>query len=315
MSSFLTNHGVVVALVCAVCAVVYGLLTTRSLLALSPGNERMQSISLAVQQGARAYLNRQYTTIAIVGVVVFGALISDPEHRRRVRLRDRRHPLRRGRLHRHERLRARQCPRRRGGSWRRLAGADRRLPRWRDHRPAGRRPRADGGRRLLRPAHRGLQRNSEDGRRCADRPRLRRLADLDLRASRRRHLHEGGRRRRRPRGQGRGRHPRGRPPQPRDDRRQRRRQRRRLRRDGGRPVRDLRRHRRRGDAAGGAHLRTVHARGDLPAGAGGRGDHRLDHRHLRGAHDDRQRRARALPGPRRSPACWPPRRSRRSPTG
>jgi K(+)-stimulated pyrophosphate-energized sodium pump len=75
LSSFLTNHGVVVALVCAACAVVYGLLTTRALLALSPGNERMQSISLAVQQGARAYLNRQYMTIAAVGVVVFVALI------------------------------------------------------------------------------------------------------------------------------------------------------------------------------------------------------------------------------------------------
>jgi K(+)-stimulated pyrophosphate-energized sodium pump len=75
LSSFLTNHGVVIALVCAACAVAYGLLTTRALLALSPGNERMRAISLAVQQGARAYLNRQYTTIAIVGVVVFVALI------------------------------------------------------------------------------------------------------------------------------------------------------------------------------------------------------------------------------------------------
>jgi K(+)-stimulated pyrophosphate-energized sodium pump len=75
LSSFLTNHGVVVALVCAACAVVYGLVTTRSLLALSPGNERMQSISLAVQQGARAYLTRQYTTIAAAGVVLFVALI------------------------------------------------------------------------------------------------------------------------------------------------------------------------------------------------------------------------------------------------
>jgi K(+)-stimulated pyrophosphate-energized sodium pump len=75
LSSFLTNHGVVVALVCAACAVVYGLVTTRALLALSPGNERMQSISRAVQEGARAYLNRQYTTIAIVGVVIFVALI------------------------------------------------------------------------------------------------------------------------------------------------------------------------------------------------------------------------------------------------
>ncbi len=75
MSNFLTNHGVVVALVCAGCAVLYGALTARALLALSPGNERMQSISAAVQSGARAYLNRQYTTIAGVGVVLFVALI------------------------------------------------------------------------------------------------------------------------------------------------------------------------------------------------------------------------------------------------
>jgi K(+)-stimulated pyrophosphate-energized sodium pump len=75
LSSFLTNHGVVVALICAGLAVLYGVLTTRSLLALSPGNEKMQAISLAVQQGARAYLNRQYLTIAAVGVVVFIALI------------------------------------------------------------------------------------------------------------------------------------------------------------------------------------------------------------------------------------------------
>ena len=75
MSSFLTNHGVVVALVCAACAVVYGVVTTRSLLTLSPGNERMQSISIAVQQGAHAYLNSQYATIAVVGVVLFVALI------------------------------------------------------------------------------------------------------------------------------------------------------------------------------------------------------------------------------------------------
>src|SRR5438445_10586179 len=75
LSSFLTNHGVVVALVCGACAVVYGLGTTRALLALSPGTERMQAISRAVQQGARAYLNRQYTTIALVGVILFIALI------------------------------------------------------------------------------------------------------------------------------------------------------------------------------------------------------------------------------------------------
>ncbi len=75
MSSFLTHHGVLVALVCAAAAVLYGALTSRALLALSPGNERMQEISAAVQEGARAYLNRQYTTIAGVGVVLFIVLI------------------------------------------------------------------------------------------------------------------------------------------------------------------------------------------------------------------------------------------------
>ena len=75
MSSFLTHHGDVVALVCAACAIAYGFVTARQLLALSPGNERMRSISLAVQQGASAYLNRQYTTIAAVGVIVFIVLI------------------------------------------------------------------------------------------------------------------------------------------------------------------------------------------------------------------------------------------------
>jgi K(+)-stimulated pyrophosphate-energized sodium pump len=75
LSSFLTHHGVVIALVCAGAALVYGALTSRALLALSPGNERMRSISLAVQEGARAYLNRQYTTIAAVGVVLFIVLI------------------------------------------------------------------------------------------------------------------------------------------------------------------------------------------------------------------------------------------------
>ncbi|MBV9916834.1 MAG: sodium-translocating pyrophosphatase [Solirubrobacterales bacterium] len=75
MSSFLTHHGVVVALVCAAAAIVYGAVTSRSLLALSPGSERMRAISAAVQEGARAYLNRQYATIAGVGVVLFIVLI------------------------------------------------------------------------------------------------------------------------------------------------------------------------------------------------------------------------------------------------
>jgi K(+)-stimulated pyrophosphate-energized sodium pump len=75
LSDFLLDHGVIVALVCAGLAVLYGALTTRSLLALSPGNERMVEISKAVQEGASAYLRRQYTTIGLVGVVLFVVLI------------------------------------------------------------------------------------------------------------------------------------------------------------------------------------------------------------------------------------------------
>jgi K(+)-stimulated pyrophosphate-energized sodium pump len=75
LSDFLADHGVIVALVCASCAVVYGLVTSRALLALSPGNEVMRGLSAAIQEGASAYLRRQYRTIAIVGVVLFVALI------------------------------------------------------------------------------------------------------------------------------------------------------------------------------------------------------------------------------------------------
>jgi K(+)-stimulated pyrophosphate-energized sodium pump len=75
LSSFLTHHGVWIALACAGAALVYGAVTSRALLALSPGNERMRSISAAVQEGASAYLNRQYITIGAVGVIVFVLLI------------------------------------------------------------------------------------------------------------------------------------------------------------------------------------------------------------------------------------------------
>jgi K(+)-stimulated pyrophosphate-energized sodium pump len=70
-----------IAIACAIVAILYGVFSVRWVLAQSPGNERMRQIAGAVQEGARAYLNRQYTAIAIAGVVLFlliGFLIAWP---------------------------------------------------------------------------------------------------------------------------------------------------------------------------------------------------------------------------------------------
>lgn len=59
-----------IAIICGVIAVLYGIVTSRQVLGMSAGNQRMIEVSAAIQEGASAYLKRQYTTIAIVGVVV-----------------------------------------------------------------------------------------------------------------------------------------------------------------------------------------------------------------------------------------------------
>jgi K(+)-stimulated pyrophosphate-energized sodium pump len=74
LKDFLTDYGIIVALACAGAAVVYGLVTSRWLLKKSPGNERMQEISKAVQEGAQAYLTRQYQIIGVVAIVLAIAL-------------------------------------------------------------------------------------------------------------------------------------------------------------------------------------------------------------------------------------------------
>jgi K(+)-stimulated pyrophosphate-energized sodium pump len=69
--SFFRDHAVLFALVCGAIAVGYGIGLTIWLLRLPAGNERMREIATAIQEGASAYLRRQYQTIAIVAIVPF----------------------------------------------------------------------------------------------------------------------------------------------------------------------------------------------------------------------------------------------------
>src|ERR1700693_1082299 len=63
-----------VIVLCGALSIVYAIWATASVLKADAGNPRMQEIAAAVREGAQAYLRRQYTTIAILGVVIFALL-------------------------------------------------------------------------------------------------------------------------------------------------------------------------------------------------------------------------------------------------
>src|SRR5512138_911343 len=72
------QYAVYFALICAAAAVAYGLISANWILALPQGNDRMRQIAAAIQEGAGAYMKRQYTIIAVVGAIIFVILLILP---------------------------------------------------------------------------------------------------------------------------------------------------------------------------------------------------------------------------------------------
>ena len=78
VASFFNDHAVLFALLCGVAAVLYGIGLTYWVLTRPAGSEKMQEIARAVQEGAAAYLNRQFRTLGVFVVVVFILLFALP---------------------------------------------------------------------------------------------------------------------------------------------------------------------------------------------------------------------------------------------
>ena len=65
------QSGVPISMICAIAGLAFAFFLIRSVIRLSPGNDRMRQIASAIQEGAKAYLNRQVLTISVIAVVIF----------------------------------------------------------------------------------------------------------------------------------------------------------------------------------------------------------------------------------------------------
>jgi K(+)-stimulated pyrophosphate-energized sodium pump len=79
MSTFFGEHAVLIALICGAITVIYGLILTRWVLSKPDGDEKMREIAAAIQEGASAYLSRQYRTVAVVALVLALILLFVPD--------------------------------------------------------------------------------------------------------------------------------------------------------------------------------------------------------------------------------------------
>ncbi len=74
------DSGITFSIACAIAGLVFAFLLIASILRQSPGNERMRQIAAAVQEGAKAYLNRQVITISVIAVIIFILLFFFKDH-------------------------------------------------------------------------------------------------------------------------------------------------------------------------------------------------------------------------------------------
>ena len=184
------------ALIAAVAGIAYGLYLAMWVFKLDAGNAKMQEIAKAIQEGAGAYMNRQYRTVGVVAAVLFvvlwgaGAFSDKFGMLTAIGFLDRGRRLGARRLCRDDHRGTRECADGSSGAQRHECGLDRGLPRRRGDRSAVDRPGPAGHHRLLYDCLSVGRTGESDP--CLAQPRVRRQLDFGVCACGRRNLYQGG---------------------------------------------------------------------------------------------------------------------------